>query len=333
MADEAGLEDAAILLMSVGEEQAAEVFKYLSPKEVQKLGEAMARLRTVPREKVDNVVEKFQKSKDEQYSLVGDTDAFVSQVLKRALGEEKAGLLIDRILQGRDVSGIESLKWMDPRSVGELLKHEHPQIVASILVHLERDQASEVIRQFSERMRNDVLLRIATLDGIQPQALQELNEVLSKVLAGGEKLKKATLGGTKAAAEILNFLGTQIEQPAVESIREHDPDLAQKILDQMFTFDNLNDLDDRAIQLLLREVQSESLIVALKGADEALRERIFKNMSSRAAETLREDLEAKGPVRLSEVEAEQREILKTVRRLADEGQIQIGGGGDEDAYV
>jgi flagellar motor switch protein FliG len=330
--DDAGLEQAAILLMTVGEEQAAEVFKYLSPKEVQKLGETMARLKTVPRERVNDVIGKFNKAKDEQYSLVGDTDAFISQVLKRALGEEKAGLLLDRILQGRDVSGIESLKWMDPGSIAELLKNEHPQIVASILVHLERDHASEVLKNFAERFRNDVLLRIATLDGIQPQALQELNEVLSKVLAGGEKLKKATLGGTKATAEILNFLGSQLETVAVESIREHDPDLAQKILDQMFVFDNLNDLDDRAIQLLLREVQSESLIVALKGADPALREKIFKNMSNRAAEMLREDLEAKGPVRLSEVEAEQREILKIVRRLADEGQIQLGSGGD-DQYV
>ncbi len=330
--DDAGLEQAAILLMTVGEEQAAEVFKYLSPKEVQKLGETMARLKTVPRERVEQVIRNFNKAKDEQYSLVGDTDAFISQVLKRALGEEKAGLLLDRILQGRDVSGIESLKWMDAGSVAELLKNEHPQIVASILVHLERDHASDVLKSLPERLRNDVLLRIATLDGIQPQALQELNEVLSKVLAGGEKLRKATLGGTKATAEILNFLGSQIEAAAIESIREHDPDLAQKILDQMFVFDNLNDLDDRAIQLLLREVQSESLIVALKGADPALREKIFKNMSNRAAEMLREDLEAKGPVRLSEVEAEQREILKIVRRLADEGQIQLGSGGD-DQYV
>ncbi|GAB4472995.1 MAG: flagellar motor switch protein FliG [Burkholderiaceae bacterium] len=330
--DDAGLEQAAILLMTVGEEQAAEVFKYLSPKEVQKLGETMARLKTVPRERVEQVIREFNKARDEQYSLVADTDAFISQVLRRALGDEKAGMLLDRILQGRDVSGIESLKWMDPGSIAELLKNEHPQIVASILVHLERDHASEVLKSLPERMRNDVLLRIATLDGIQPQALQELNEVLSKVLAGGEKLKKATLGGTKATAEILNFLGSQLETAAVEAIREHDPDLAQKILDQMFVFDNLMDLEDRAIQLLLREVQSESLIVALKGADQALREKIFKNMSNRAAEMLREDLEAKGPVRLSEVEAEQREILKIVRRLADEGQIQLGSGGD-DQYV
>ena len=331
--DEEGLEQAAILLMTVGEEDAAEVFKFLSPKEVQKLGETMARMKTVPREKIEKVIVAFNKTKEEQFSLVGDTDAFVSQVLKRALGDEKANMLLDRILQGRDVSGIEALKWMDPGSIAELLKNEHPQIVASILVHLERDHASEVLRHFTERMRNDVLVRIATLDGIQPQALQELNEVLSKVLAGGEKLKKATLGGTKATAEILNFLGTQLETAAVESIREHDSDLAQKILDQMFTFENLNALDDRAIQTLLREVQSESLIIALKGAEQDLREKIFKNMSSRAAEMLREDLEAKGPVRVSEVEAEQREILKIVRRLADEGQIQLSAGGSDDQFI
>jgi flagellar motor switch protein FliG len=331
--DDAGIEQAAILLMAVGEEEAAEVFKFLSPKEVQKLGETMARLRTVTREKIDEVVDRFHSAKDSQYSLVRDNDAFVSQVLKKALGEDKASMLLDRILQGRDVSGIESLKWMDPGAIAELLKNEHPQIVASILVHLERDHTSEVLKNMTERMRNDVLLRIATLDGIQPQALQELNEVLSKILAGSEKLKKATLGGTKATAEILNFLGSTLETTAVESIREHDADLAQKILDQMFTFDNLNELDDRGVQLLLREIQSESLIVALKGADQALRDKIFKNMSGRAAEMLKEDLEAKGPVRLSEVEAEQREILKVVRRLADEGQIQLGAGGGDDAYV
>ncbi len=331
--DERGLEDAAILLMSVGEEQAAEVFKYLSPKEVQKLGERMARLRTVSREKIESVVENFNKAKEEQFSLVGDTGNFVSQVLKRALGNDRADMLLDRILQGRDASGIESLRWMDPGSIAELLKNEHPQIVASILVHLERDQSAEVLRNFPERLRNDVLLRIATLDGIQPQALQELNEVLSKVVAGGEKVKKATLGGTKATAEILNHLGAQLETTAVESIREHDADLAQKILDQMFIFADLAKIDDRGIQVLLREVQSESLIVALKGSEESLREKIFKNMSTRAAEMLKEDLESKGPVRLSEVEAEQREILKTVRRLADEGQLQIGGGGGDDQYV
>ncbi len=331
--EDSGIERAAILLMTVGEEGAAEVFKHLSPKEVQKVGETMARLRTVSRERIDETVRRFHETREGNVSLVRDTDEYVSQVLRKALGDEKANLLIERILQGNDVSGIEAMKWMDPGAVAELLKSEHPQIVASILVHLERDHASDILKDLPERMRNDILLRIATLDGIQPHALQELNQALSRVLAGSDKVKKASLGGAKAAAEILNFLGNAVETAVVESIREFDADLAQKILDQMFTFDNLNDLDDKAIQTLLREVQSEALIVALKGADQTLRERIFKNMSTRAAETMREDLEAKGPVRLSEVEAEQREILKTVRRLADEGQIQLGSGGGADDFI
>jgi len=331
--EESGIERAAILLMTVGEEGASEVFKYLTPKEVQKVGESMAKLSTVSRERIEDIIKSFHAAREDNISLVRDTDEYVTQVLRKALGEDKANLLIDRILQGNDVSGIESMKWMDPGSVAELLRNEHPQIVASILVHLERDQASEVLKQFPERSRNDILLRIATLDGIQPQALDELNQVLSRVLAGGDKVKKASLGGTKAAAEILNFLGSAVETVAIEAIREHDSDLAQRVLDQMFTFENVNDLDDKGIQTLLREVQSESLIVALKGSDQALRERIFKNMSTRAAETMREDLESKGPVRLSEVEAEQREILKIVRRLADEGQIQLGGGGNDDEFV
>jgi flagellar motor switch protein FliG len=333
MADDTGIENAAILLMSVGEEGAAEVFKYLTPKEVQKVGESMARISSVPRDRVEDIVQRFHKAREGSVSLVRDTDEYVSQVLRKALGDEKANILIDRILQGSDVSGIESMKWMDPGAVADLVKNEHPQIVASIIVHLERDHASAILKELPERMRNDVMLRIATLEGIQPQALLELNQVLSRVLAGGDKVKKATLGGTKAAAEILNFLGGTLETSVVESMREHDADLAQKVLDQMFTFENVNDLDDKAIQTMLREVQSDSLIVALKGADQNLRERIFKNMSTRAAETMREDLESKGPVRLSEVEAEQREILKIVRRLADEGQIQLGGGGGDDEFV
>jgi flagellar motor switch protein FliG len=331
--DDAGTEQAAILLMTVGEEQAAEVLKFLSPKEVQKIGQTMAQLKTVPRDRVDAVIESFNKVRDEQISLVGDTGAFVSGVLRRALGADKAGMLIDRILQGAEISSMESLKWMDAAAVAELLAREHPQVIASILVHLERDQAGEVLKTLPERLRNDVLLRVATLDGIQPQALQELNEVLARLLAGGEKVKKASLGGTKTAAELLNFLGASLETAAVDAIREYDADLAQKISDQMFTFDDLHNLDDRAVQALLREVQSESLIIALKGADQGMRDKVFKNMSSRAAEMLREDLEAKGPVRVSEVEAEQREILKIVRRLADEGQIQLGGKGGDDAYV
>ena len=330
--DDQGVEDAAILLMSLGEEEAAEVFKHLSPKEVQKLGETIAKMRSVPRDRVDGVIEKFDSVAQNEHLLVPDTDEYVKSVLRKALGDEKANLLIDRILQGSDVTGIESLKWMDPGSVAELLRNEHPQIVAAILVHLEFDQAADVLKQFTERQRNEVMVRVATLDGIQPAALKDLNEVMSKVLAGGDRMKKSNLGGVKSAAEILNMLGSSIETSVLDFVREADNDLAQKIMDNMFTFDDLDKIDDKGIQALMKEVQSESLVVALKGATPALREKIFKNMSSRAAETLREDLEGRGPARLSEVEAEQKEMLKIVRRLADEGQIVLGGGGDE-AFV
>jgi flagellar motor switch protein FliG len=227
------------------------------------------------------------------------------------------------------VSGIESLKWMDPSSVAELLRNEHPQIVAAILVHLDYDQAADVMRFFPDRQRNEVMLRVATMEGIQPSALKDLNEVLFKVLAGADKVRKSSLGGVKTAAEMINFLGSAIEGTVLESIRNHDPDLAQKIMDKMFVFDDVMKLDDKAIQMLLKEVASDALIVALKGALPELKEKFLANMSSRAAEALREDLESRGPMRLSEVETQQKEILKTVRRLADEGTIVIGGGADD----
>jgi flagellar motor switch protein FliG len=328
--DDQGVEDAAILLMSLGEEEAAEVFKHLAPKEVQRLGETIAKMKSITRERVDGVLDKFTQVASDHSLLVSDTDEYIKSVLRKALGEDKANLLIDRILQGSDISGIESLKWMDATSVAELLRNEHPQIVAAILVHLDSEQASQVLRVFAERQRNEVLVRIATLDGIQPSALKDLNEVMSKVLAGGDKLRKASLGGAKTAAEIINLLGSAVETSVLDYIREADNDLAQKIMDNMFTFDDLIKLDDKGIQSLLKEIQSESLVIALKGASPELRERIFKNMSTRAAETLKEDLESRGPVRLSEVESEQKELLKTVRRLVDEGQIVMASGGADE---
>jgi len=328
--DDQGVEDAAILLMSLGEEEAAAVFKHLAPKEVQKLGETIARMKSITRERVDGVLDRFGTEAQTQHVLVQDTDEYVKAVLRKALGEDKANLLIDRILQGSDVTGIESLKWMDASSVAELLRNEHPQIVAAILVHLDFDQSSSVLKSFTERQRNEVLIRIATLDGIQPSALKDLNEVMSKVLAGGEKLKKASLGGVKTAAEIINLMGSSVETSALDYIREADNELAQKIMDNMFTFDDLNKLDDKGFQQLLKEVQSESLVIALKGAAPELREKVFRNMSSRAAETLREDLDSRGPVRVSEVESEQKEMLKIVRRLVDEGQIVMASGGADD---
>jgi flagellar motor switch protein FliG len=327
--EDQGIQDAAIFLMSIGEEEAAEVFKHLTPKEVQKLGETIAAMRTVSRERVEQVMGKFTDEAASQSLLVSDTNNYVKSVLKRALGDDKASLLIDRIMQGSDVSGIESLKWMDPQSIAELLRNEHPQIMAAILVHLETDLIAGVLKHLSDRMRNEVMLRIATLEGIQPTALNDLNEVLYKVLAGGDKVRKTSLGGIQTAADILNLMGTAIESTVVESIREQDADLAQKIMDKMFVFEDLIKLDNKSIQMVLKEVSGDTLVIALKGASQELRELILGNMSSRAAEGLREDLESRGPVRLSEVEGQQKEILKIVRRLSDEGSIVMGGGGDD----
>jgi len=326
---EAGLTNSAILLLSLGEEEAAEVFKHLAPKEAQKIGQTMTRLGAVTKDRIEDVLGRFHERAEQESSIGADADGYVRSVLTKALGDDKATFLLDRILQGGDASGIESLKWMDPASVAELIKNEHPQIIASILVHLESDHAADIARHFSERVRNEVVLRIATLDGIQPTALRELNDVLAKMLAGSDNIKKMALGGVSAAANILNYLGTAVEAQVLDAVREHDTELAQKIVDEMFVWENLLDVDDKGIQALLREVQSESLIVALKGASEAMKEKIFRNMSQRAGELLKDDLEAKGPVRVSEVEAKQKEILKIVRRMADEGTIALGGKGDD----
>lgn len=326
-----GVNRSAVLLMSLGEEAAVEVFKFLGPKEVQKLGLEMAKITSIPRERVETVVSDMRSEAEKQDGISTDTDEYLRSVLTKALGSDKASALIDRILSNNDNAGIESLKWMDAASVAELIKNEHPQIIATILVHLDPDQSSDVLKAFTERQRNDVMLRIATLEGVQPSALRDLNDVLSQLLSGSDRVKKSSaMGGVDVAADILNFMSGQYESSITEFIRETDPELAQKIQDKMFVFENLLELDDRSIQLLLREVQSETLIVALKGTSDTLKEKIFKNMSSRASEMLREDLEAKGPVRLSEVESEQKEILKIVRRLVEEGQIVLSGkGGDE----
>lgn len=326
---EQGLRRASLLLMALGENDAVEVFKYLGPKEVQKLGFEMANIGHVGHEEIEEALKQCRTEAATRVNL-GAADEYVKTVLTKALGSEKAANLLERILQGGDNNGIESLKWLDSATVAELIKNEHPQIIATILVHLEQDQAAEILSHFVERQRNDVLLRIATLEGVQPIALRDLNDVLTQILSGADNLKKSAMGGVQTAAEILNFMGANVETSTINAIREYDPELAQRIQDKMFTFDNLMDLDDRSVQTMLREIQMDSLVVALKGTNQELKNKIFKNMSQRAAEMLRDDLESKGPVRLSEVEAEQKEILKIVRRLADEGQIILAGkGGDE----
>lgn len=328
-----GVMKSAILMLALGENEAAEVMKYLGPKEVQKLGAAMATLKAVERDQVESVIGDFLSVTERSSDFGLDSDEYIRSVLTKALGNDKASGVLDRILQNRDSSGIESLKWMDAQTVAELIMNEHPQIIATILVHLDADHASSILTFFTERLRQDVMLRIATLDGVQPTALKELNDVLAKLLNGNESLKKQSMGGIKVAAEIMNYMNGETEAAVMEGLKSYDEDLAQKIMDTMFVFDDIIEIDDKGIQTMLREVQSETLIIALKGAPAELREKIFKNMSSRAAETLREDLETRGPVKLSEVEAQQKQMLQIVRRLSDEGQIMIGGKGGDDQYV
>lgn len=330
---DAGVMKSAILLLALGEDEAAEVMKFLGPKEVQKLGAAMASMKSVGRGQVESVVAEFLSEAELNSNLGLDSDEYIRSVLNKALGEDKASNLLNRILQSRDASGIESLKWMDAPTVAEFIKNEHPQIIATILVHLEPDQAAAIIGCFTDRMRQDVMLRIATLDGVKPIALRELNDVMTKLLTGNENLKKQTMGGVKVTANIMNYMSGDNEVSVMEVLKNYDDDMAQKIMDEMFVFDNIMDIEDKGIQIILKEVPSETLIVALKGVTEDRRERIFKNMSTRAADMMRDDLESTGPVKLSEVEAEQKKILQIVRRLADENQITLSKKGEDDKYV
>lgn len=323
-------ERAGILLMSLGEEDAAEVLKHMGPKEVQRIGTAMAGLENITRDRVESVLGGFVDSVRDQTSLGVGTESYIRNMLVSALGEDKAGSLVDRILMGGSTTGLDTLKWMDSRSVADLIRYEHPQIQAIVVAYLDPDQAAEVLQMLDEKVRLDIVLRIASIESIQPQALQELNDILEKQFASTTSNQKASMGGVKCAADIMNFLDTSSESQLIELIKEQDEDLAQTMQDMMFVFDNLQDVDDRGIQALLREVTSETLILALKGADEAIKEKIFGNMSTRAADLLRDDLESKGPVRVSEVEGAQKEIIAIARRMAEAGEIVLGGKGGEE---
>ncbi len=325
-----GVERAAILMLALGEKDAASILSHMGPKEVQELGLAMANMSNVSTGKMESVMHSFVDTLRSQTSLGVDSDQYIRNVLNNALGKEKAGGVIDRILLGRNSKGLEQLKWMDPRSVAELIRLEHPQIIAIVLSFLDSDHAAAVLSEFPERIRPEIVMRIATLDGIQPAALQELDEILEKQFSGASNVKSSSLGGIKTAANILNLIEGSIESNILEQVASADPEVAQEIQDNMFVFENLIDVDDRGIQTLMREVASDQLLLALRGADEGLKEKIFKNMSKRAAEMLRDDLEAAPPVRLSDVEAAQKEILTVARRLADAGEIMLGGGGGEE---
>ena len=324
------VEKAAVLLLSLGETDAAQVLRHMGPKEVQKVGVAMAQMRNVHREQVEEVMSEFVDIVGDQTSLGVGSDGYIRKMLTQALGEDKANGLIDRILLGGNTSGLDSLKWMEPRAVADVIRFEHPQIQAIVVAYLDADQAGEVLGHFDHKVRLDIILRVSSLNTVQPAALKELNQILEKQFSGNANTSRTTLGGIKRAADIMNFLDSSIEGALMDSIREVDEDLSTQIEDLMFVFNNLSDVDDRGIQALLREVSSDVLVLALKGSDEAIKEKIFKNMSKRAAELLRDDLEAKGPVRVSDVETAQKEILTIARRMAEAGEIVLGGKGGEE---
>jgi flagellar motor switch protein FliG len=324
-----GTERAAILLLTLGESEAAQVLKHMGAKEVQRIGAAMAKLDKVSKEEVQGVIAEFHSTVESQTSVGVGADEFLRKVLVDALGADKAESIIDRINIGRGTKGLEALKWMDPRAVAELIRLEHPQIIAIVLAYLDADQAAEVLQLLPMPIRSDVIARIALLDGVQPSALSELDEIMEKQFAGKSTGKTSVLGGAKAAANIINFLEPSQESALMEQVAKSDEALAARIEELVFVFDNLLDIDDRGMQELLRNVQSDQLLLALKGAEENMKEKIFKNMSQRAGEALKEDLEAKGPVRVSEVEGAQKEILKMARKLAESGAITLAGKGEQ----
>lgn len=325
-----GVEKSALLMLSLTPVDAAQIFRNLEPKQVQKLGMQMAALADSSQIKVTSVHRAFIED-IQKYSNIGlDSENFVRTSLIAALGEDKAGNLVDQIILGSGSKGLDSLKWMDARQVASIIQNEHPQIQTIVLSYLDPEQSAEILTQFPEKNRLDLMMRIADLEEVQPAALQELNEIMEKQFAGQAGAQAAKMGGAKAAANIMNYLDTAIEGPLMDSLRETDEDMSQQIQDLMFVFDNLIDVDDRGIQVLLREVPTEQLQLALKGADDQLRDKMLANLSKRAAEMLLEDMEAMGPIRISEVESAQKEILAIARRLSDTGEIVLGGGGGDE---
>ncbi|NKE66152.1 flagellar motor switch protein FliG [Ramlibacter sp. RBP-2] len=325
-----GARKGAILLMALGEDRAAAVLGALDTGEVEALGLAMARLSQVSKEELAAVMAEFRDETEQLSVLHLDSGGYVRAVLQKALGSDHASGLLDEILRSEmPRGGIARLNRLDSVEIVELIRDEHPQIIATLLIHLDRLKAAEILEGLPARLRTDVVLRVATFGGVQPTALAELTDVLTEMLSG-DGLKRSRLGGVRTAAEIVNLMSTSQEEEVLTQVRDTDEALAQKIVDEMFVFENLLDVDDRSMQRLLKDVDNDSLIVALKGATPELREKFFGNMSQRAAEALREDLELRGPVRVSQVEAEQKAILQVVRGLADAGEIVISAPGADE---
>jgi flagellar motor switch protein FliG len=314
--------------MTLGEQTAASVLRHMDIEEVQKLGVAMAALADVPRERVTDVLGQLLVAVQRKTPIGIGTNDYLRKVMTDSLGERRAGALLGRIFKGRESTGIDALKWMEPRAVAEIVKNEHPQIVATILAHLPSRQAADVLRELDSAAQADIAMRMARLEEVPETALQELDSIVERQAKEATAIKTAKLGGVKAAADMINLLGPA-QSTMIEAIQAEDAELGELIKDALFVFDNLLKVDDRGVQAILREVQADTLATALKGADEEISEKIFKNMSKRAAEILRDDIASKGPVRVSEVEQAQKEILAVALRLAEEGTVVLAGSGDE----
>ncbi|WP_413524990.1 flagellar motor switch protein FliG [Photobacterium phosphoreum] len=328
-----GAEKAAILLLSLNEQDAASIIRHLDPKQVQRVGGTMASMKNLNQDKVSSVHRLFLEEIQKYTSIGMGSEDFVRNALVAALGEDKANNLVDQILMGSGSRGLDSLKWMDPRQVASIILNEHPQIQTIVLSYLEPEQSAEILSQFPERVRLDLMIRIANLEEVQPAALHELNDIMEKQFAGQAGAQAAKIGGLKAAAEIMNYLDNNVEGLLMDQIRENDEETATQIQDLMFVFDNLIEVDDRGIQILLRDVPQELLQKALKGTDDMLRDKFYSNMSKRASEMLQEDLEAMGPIRVADVEASQKEILSIARRLSDLGELVLTGNGGTDEFL
>ncbi len=324
-----GSSQAAILLMALGEEEAATILKHMKPEEVQAVGEAMAAINGVTQEQIGDTLDQFINRVRNQSSLGVESAKYFKSTLTRALGKDKATSVLASMEPMDDDSGLSSLQWMDPRVVAKIISKEHPQIIATVLSQLKSQQAGAVLDLLADDIRPDIMMRIVKLDKIHPAALADLNEIIQELFENNATIEISGLGGVSAVADILNSVSKEAEEQILVAIEETDTDIVAQIKESMFIFENLLAITDRDTQTLLRDLSNEDLILALKGASEEMQQKIFRNMSSRAAELLKDDLEAKGPVRLSEVEDAQRTILTAAKQAAEDGKISLGGKGDD----
>ena len=322
-----GTQRAAILLMSLGEQDAANLLKQLDAKDVQKLGLAMAELKEVSRDQMTSVLETFIGVVDGKSDIASGSQEYVRRVLTQAVGKHKTDLLLDRVATGQAGQGIEALKWMEAKAVAQIISGEHPQIAAIVLSHLEPEQSAAILPLLSDEMRTEVLMRIASLNEVPQSALTELDQLVEKQANAVPSSSLRRIGGARTVANILNAMEKEKSGEELGKIEKVDGEMHSQIKDLLFIFDNLLDVDDRGIQALLREVGSDTLAVALRGAEPDVQDKILKNMSKRAAEILKDDMEARGPVKLADVEAAQKEIVVIAQRLAEEGTISLGGKG------